>query len=481
MRKKIAIACLITVGVLTTFHVKQVSAVVIASQVTDGSVLATQPLYFQQFVGIFEGFVKLGSGYSLKPASVTFVAYVSDAVGAQDVRVTAYTDSTYSVMVNDCQLASPALSSGYQQITAVAVSSCLTMNPSYYYLLTWRGTADFVKQIRLYGSGNETYNYFYASSSSAFLYDSDTVHSKIDDTLRTPQFVLDTSSTTSVLLVSTTTRIVSITSPLDNSTSTQNVTFSGTYYFNTNYTDFNDDGLSPFIYFLITPHGQYNASSTQLVVPITTYNELASFSTTTLLENNQRYTWTASIYCPRTYDAFGCATPPSFPSVGFYQFTTGQFDPTFGQSFDLSGCNPLSFDGNDCFYNLIFPNNTVFPALMNQAKTAYAQAWPIGYITRLITIIASSTPVKPPFISIELPVGGTLELDPWDKLMGTSSLLSNAQAEFTINGNTVGDGRTFREITETYWIFLWYFILGMAIIRDLLGTKKPDQINPKTQ
>jgi len=270
-----------------------------------------------------------------------------------------------------------------------------------------------------------------------------------------------------------TTRIISITSPLDNSVQNTSVTFSGTYYYNTDYRDATiTPSWSPWIYIIINPKGQYSTTTYKAIqVPITSFNTVGTFSTTTTLEDNSRYVWTATIYCTRTYDAFTSCDETNHP--GFYQFTTGLFDPTYGQNFDLSRCNPLNFDGVDCFYNLIAPNNAAFPRLMGEAKEAYARAWPIGYISRFMEIIASSSAIKPPFISIDLPVGGVLTLDPWDKLMGTTSIISQASSTFTLNGVTKGDGRSLRQITEPYWRYLWFFILGIAILRDILN--KPTQ------
>jgi len=79
--------------------------------------------------------------------------------------------------------------------------------------------------------------------------------------------------------------------------------------------------------------------------------------------------------------------------------------------------------------------------------------------------------VKPPVIAYEFPIGGTLHLDPWDSLMGPTSKLASGQAYFTVSGHTVGDGRTFKAITETYWMYLCYFALVFFIIRDILKQK----------
>jgi len=59
----------------------------------------------------------------------------------------------------------------------------------------------------------------------------------------------------------TDTRIISITSPLDESVQTTNVTFSGTYYYNDNYADVATSTWTPWVYILATPRGQ-NATST---------------------------------------------------------------------------------------------------------------------------------------------------------------------------------------------------------------------------
>jgi len=269
------------------------------------------------------------------------------------------------------------------------------------------------------------------------------------------------------------TRIISITSPLDYATTTTNVTFSGTYYLNSNYPEYwaGNAYFSSYIQIMITPRGQYSTTTAKILyAPITIVDQIATFNTSTTLEDNMRYSWTAQIWCLRTYDSFNSCDQTN--RAGFYQFTTGNFDPSYGKVFDLDRCNPLNFNGNDCVYNLIYPNNATFPTLMQEVKDSYARAWPIGYITRILEIVSSSTPVKPPVLTIDLPIAGEVTLDPWPYMMGTSSILANAHAEITVAGQTKGDGRSLRQVTETWWVALWYFILGIAIIRDITKNDK---------
>jgi len=278
---------------------------------------------------------------------------------------------------------------------------------------------------------------------------------------------------------STDTRIVSVSSPLDGTNvSSTTITFSGSYYAKS--TDFASStyDIPPYINLIVTNMSDNSTTTLNntyfLKQRITQFNQEVFFSTTTTVLNNSRYTWqfTISGTDANTGQTINNRAPGMPNGLNFYQFTTGTFDSTSGISFDLSSCNVLSgFNANDCLYNLIFPNNVTFPLLMSEAKEAYGRAWPIGYITRFLTILSSTTPVQPPYISVELPVGGTLTLNPWDKLMGESSILGQATAQITVAGHTAGSGETLKEITEPYWILICYMALIVFVIRDILKHK----------
>lgn len=270
----------------------------------------------------------------------------------------------------------------------------------------------------------------------------------------------------------TKTRVDNIISPENESNQfTTTVTFMGSYYLNSNYADYAEGS---FLQILLTPRGQYASTTQTIHIPLTATNTLALFEATTTVENNMRYSWSTQIYCSRTMDWYGtCDESTGLWHTGFYQFTTGQFDPTYGQDFDLSVCNVLSgFDPDACIYNLIFPNNVAYPRLMSEAKEKYAQAWPIGYVTRFLTIMSSTTPVKPPLMTMDLPIVGEFQLDPWDSLMGETSILGQATSSIRVAGITKGSGQTLKEITEPYWITVCYFALGIFILRDIMKHKK---------
>jgi len=269
---------------------------------------------------------------------------------------------------------------------------------------------------------------------------------------------------------STSTRFITIDSPDDGEATSTNVTFAGSAVIFDDYADFD---ANAFIQILITQVNRSATTSANLRIPITADGTIQNFSTTTTLEDNSRYTWNAQIFCSRTYDWFSTCADSAAETIlgaGFFQFTTGDFDPTFGISYDLSYCNVISgFDASECIYNLFRPNDTTFSQQFDMAKNTYARAWPIGYVSRVIEIISSSTPVKPPVITIDFPATNRdLVLDPWEMLMQEDSLLGQATAQITVAGETKGSGETLREATETQWLLVWSFILGIFIIRDIL-------------
>jgi len=263
------------------------------------------------------------------------------------------------------------------------------------------------------------------------------------------------------------TRIVSVSSPLNESVQTTSVTFSGTYYLNNDYTG---SSTGSFVNINITPQGQYSTTTYKtLRIPLTVENGNAIFSTTTTLENNMRYSWNTQIYCSRTYDWFTtCDQSTGLWHTGFYQFTTGQFDPTYGQNFDLSSCNVLSgFDPEDCIYNLIFPNNISYPRLFNQMKEVYGRAWPIGYVTRFYEILSSSTPLYITFTA-QLP----------NNLVGVVPPITldfNGILDNTLNSKASDYGygsstETLYETTSYYWDIIIYIAMGLYMLRRIIGS-----------
>jgi len=268
------------------------------------------------------------------------------------------------------------------------------------------------------------------------------------------------------------TRINSVSSPLDGATTTTTVTFSGSYYVSS--LDLTFDSLPANYFDIYISNASDNATSSinnqyRLRFPVTLYDQTVSFSTTTTVLDNQRYIWQGAL----NRGDINILQSIPFPdtSKSFYQFTTGNFDPSYGLSYDISSCNLIAFSGfdiQDCLYNLIFPNNFVFALKMNEAKEAYIHAWPIGYWTRFIYLLTSSSTEPLPELVLPTPFGD-FNLTPWNFLFGSTSPLTLASSSLIFNGVEYGDHRSFRDIVEPYWNLLWYILLGLAIIHDITG------------
>jgi len=120
---------------------------------------------------------------------------------------------------------------------------------------------------------------------------------------------------------------------------------------------------------------------------------------------------------------------------------------------------------SDCVSWLLWPSPTQSQANLERIKTGFLTHFPLGYITRVVTLLTSSSTYALPELAITLPsgtevAGQTFTLTPWNYIMGSSSPLGTA---------TSSDGVTLRQATETYWNYLWYILLAMAILHDVIG------------
>jgi len=276
------------------------------------------------------------------------------------------------------------------------------------------------------------------------------------------------------LITNETTRIVEIFSPSNFEATSTSVTFSFSYYAATSDFNFSSFSIPPKVNLLITNSENIN-DSIVLSEEISTFDLTVPSSSTVVLQNNSRYTWFVSISGEKvgTGNFVNNFTPGMPNFLAFYQFTTGSFDPTNGLTYDLSSCNVLSgFDAESCLYNLLVPT----PATLSSDIAKFKAIPPWGYAFRFYDIVSTSSLVALPSVVMPIPGSGTsLDLTPWFFLFGSSSPLTQASANMSLNGVNYGDGRSLREITETYWNYLWTFILGIAIVAKLLGIKSSGQ------
>lgn len=277
----------------------------------------------------------------------------------------------------------------------------------------------------------------------------------------------------------TNTHIVSIVSPLDESATSTSVLFSGYYYAKRSDFSFSTFDIVPRIELLITNLSNNATSSINdsvyLRQTITSFDQVVYFATTTVLRNNSRYAWSFKIYGTSATNGQNVYFTSSMPGGKlFYQFTTGVFDSTQGLSFDLSSCNVISgFDMNDCLYNLLFPNNVVYPVLFGLAKESYGRAFPIGYVTRFYEILSTTSTLSLPTISYTpgstSPLfatfnGDPIEFDPFGAIANADSPL-NFKSDQAIQ-------KSFWVIVDEPLRYLLYITLLFLIIKDVTGLMK---------
>lgn len=138
----------------------------------------------------------------------------------------------------------------------------------------------------------------------------------------------------------------------------------------------------------------------------------------------------------------------------------------------VENCTPWSnyWSVSLCLTYLFRPDPNQIEANMTELRDKFLTRVPMGYVTRFIDILNSTTTVALPGLVITVPgASQSLDLTPWDQLMGEGSLLDNASSSIRLAGVTYGSGRTFREITEPYWEIIWYVLLAFGIVHDLIG------------
>ncbi len=275
-----------------------------------------------------------------------------------------------------------------------------------------------------------------------------------------------------------TTRFVSVTSPANFATKlSTTVTFSGTYYINPSDISNQQYDVPPYLQ-IIGESGQLTGSTTdnglkfiiRLPVSTTTAGNIHSFSTTTTLSDNTRYTWDVNlnyVASSNGLDTSIFAAHTLSSGYGFFQFTTGNFVPPEAKvTFDLSHCNPLgSFDAGDCLKNLIVPSPAYTAIALGEIKGDMATIPPWGYVTRIIDLISTSTattslPVLSYTFQSDSPFSGkTLTFD-----------VSNYMAQ----AKTLSDQATSNTDHKNVWQILgpivntfFYLILVFAILQDL--------------
>jgi len=274
------------------------------------------------------------------------------------------------------------------------------------------------------------------------------------------------------------THFVSITSPANFATGLgTTVTLSGSYYMTgTDIHGTNDVGPGAFHPYITIQGASSEATSSEFsfLIPILHFDSFQSFSTTTVVLDNNRYRWDASFTCfNNDWGWYTCGQNASVnlsSGYGFFQFTTGSFNPASSlKAFDLSMCNPLSgFDAVTCLKNLIIPSEYTIGVQLGSLKTLAATVPPFGYLTRIISIIATSSTTGVPTLSYtfqnDSPLAGDTLTFNVSSYMTQAATLSNSMTSNT-------DHKNVWEIMGPIVNTFLYLILVFAILHDLTGIK----------
>jgi len=219
-----------------------------------------------------------------------------------------------------------------------------------------------------------------------------------------------------------------------------------------------------------------------------------SFSTTTDIEHIGSYLQTTSIEKSEgfIYRSFHGNTTLISTSTSFIVSTTTTADRqaedyinayndiTDGTTTDKfnKDCNVLAifntFSPLACLADLFVPTPAMYQDVADTLKNDIFTHVPFGYITRTIDILNATTTTQLPELKATIPSGypgggGVVNLTPWGKLMGSSSVLSTATS-------TV-DGKTFIEVIEPMWNLFVYFSFAFATFLALLGVVHPRNKN----
>lgn len=203
------------------------------------------------------------------------------------------------------------------------------------------------------------------------------------------------------------------------------------------------------------------------------YQYVGSYASTTI----EQFTfngslWTEKEACNEFYDSDCGVTLDTFSTTTYPGGVSTPLNPFEIEEAIASNCTPWSdfWSIGLCIQYLLYPSSVQIEQNIVDLRTEFLTRAPMGYVTRIYDIVNSTSTVSLPEITMPIP-GSTqsLNLTPWELLFGDGSLLASASSTVTVNGVTHGSGETLREITETYWNFIWYVLLGFAILHDVIG------------
>lgn len=136
-------------------------------------------------------------------------------------------------------------------------------------------------------------------------------------------------------------------------------------------------------------------------------------------------------------------------------------------TFSMASCSSwTSFNLGDCLGILFYPQAEPIAVALTEFRDGFLSIWPLGFITRLETIMWTAQDVPIPDIEIDLPngtpaAGLSVSLPVTGALMSTGSLVGD-----TVSPNT---GLTLQESIGDDWHYYIYFLFFLGMAWEVLG------------
>lgn len=120
--------------------------------------------------------------------------------------------------------------------------------------------------------------------------------------------------------------------------------------------------------------------------------------------------------------------------------------------------------------------------LIDELQTGLLSRFPLGYATRFLVIASGTATTTLPVLDVNfahapaavamITGGADLRLDPWNSLMGSTSILGTATSTYS--------GLTLRQIVEPGWDVFVILVFAFIILHDVMGISVHKKETPKT-
>jgi hypothetical protein len=134
----------------------------------------------------------------------------------------------------------------------------------------------------------------------------------------------------------------------------------------------------------------------------------------------------------------------------------------------IDSCAPLSgqFNATKCVAGLFIPDKNQISSLVQNSRDLVLTKAPWGYGTRVYDIFtaSSSAEVLPEYsltLPDNLPVAGTLNLDPWNNIDSAFTMIDETEVD-TIDGSPLDE-------FLFWWNLMWYIVFGLWLLREIMG------------